>query len=300
MPPDTGRVRLDQFILTLIPDRSRSQIQSWIRSGMIRVNNDRVKTGLMVRGGDEISLEVPASSPAGLCAEDLPVEVIFEDDDLAVVEKPAGMVCHLGAGVHSGTLVNALLFRFGTLHAGDAARPGIVHRLDKPTSGLLVVAKNDLSHRNLSLQFKNRQVRKEYVALVHGVPRPASGTISLPLGRDPKDRKKISIHARRARSAVTHYRVERDFGSTALLRVRIETGRTHQIRVHLAQKGHPVVGDSVYGRKRGALTGEDPVRPPRLFLHAHLLEFRHPRTGREMSFTSPLPADLEDFLRLQG
>ena len=287
-------------MLTLVPDQSRSQIQSWIRSGMIRVNGERVKTGLAVRSHDEISLEVPASSSAGPFAENLPVDVIYEDEDLAVVEKPAGMVCHLGAGVHSGTLVNALLFRFGKLAAGDPVRPGIVHRLDKPTSGLLVVAKNDLSHRDLSSQFKNRQVRKEYIALVHGIPRPASGTISLPLGRDPKNRKKISIRARRGRSAVTHYRVEREVGLMALLRVRIETGRTHQIRVHLAQKGHPVVGDSVYGRKRGTMIGEDPVRPPRLFLHAHLLEFRHPRTGREMSFTSPLPVDLEDFLRLQG
>lgn len=300
VPPHQARVRLDQFMLSLIPDQSRSQIQSWIRGGLVRVNGAQVKTGLLLRTGDEISLQPPQSQPAGPFPENIPINVIYEDDDLAVVDKPSGMVCHLGAGVHSGTLVNALLHRLGPLEAGDPARPGIVHRLDKLTSGILVVAKNNSSHRNLAEQFKSRQVRKEYIALVHGLPKPAVGTIDLPLGRDPKDRKKISTRARRRRSAITHYRVERDYGSLALLRVRIETGRTHQIRVHLAQKGHPVVGDRLYGGNRELPALVPSTRLDRLFLHAHRLEFRHPRTGLEMTFTCPLPEAFADFLGRLG
>jgi 23S rRNA pseudouridine1911/1915/1917 synthase len=294
-PADAGRVRLDQFMVGELPSESRSRIQSWIRSGFLKVNGGMVKTGHILRAGDVISLEKPEEDPVGPAAEDLPVEILYEDDSIAVVVKPAGMVCHTGAGVKSGTLVNALLFKLGPLSAGDPARPGIVHRLDKGTSGILVVAKCDAAHRELSRQFKERMVRKEYLALVHGVPAMRSGTIDRGLGRDPVDRKKISVRARKKRSAITHYFTERTFPGAALLKIRIETGRTHQIRVHLSQLGHPVVGDPVYGGNRG-VAGKSSCMAPRMFLHAQKLSFIHPASREEMSFCSPLPTDLVEFL----
>jgi 23S rRNA pseudouridine1911/1915/1917 synthase len=259
-----------------------------------------VKTGYLIHAGDEVSVCAHEPERAAPFPEEIPLDVLYEDPDLAVINKPAGMVCHIGAGIRSGTLVNALLHRYGPLEAEDAVRPGIVHRLDKLTSGLLVIARNKWTHRGLAQQFKSREVKKEYLALVHGRPRPPSGTIELPLGRDPHDRKKISIHARRKRMAITHFCLERALGSVSLLRIRIETGRTHQIRVHLAQKGYPIVGDALYGGNRdlnlpklaaGAGLG-------RIFLHAHHLEFRHPRTGKALSFTAPLPPELSAFLAL--
>jgi 23S rRNA pseudouridine1911/1915/1917 synthase len=300
VPSTAERIRLDQFLRRLLPDQSRSQIQIWIRSGHVRLNGFQVKTGRHLKPGDEITLELPPAAPDMLLPEDLPLCLIHEDDDLAVVEKAAGMICHPGAGVRSGTLVNALLFHLGPLEAGDPARPGIVHRLDKFTSGLLVVAKNNPAHRCLALQFKNRQVVKEYLALVHGVPKLRSGTISMPLGRDPRNRKRISVRARRRRAAITHYTVEREYGRFALLRVRIETGRTHQIRVHLSQIKHPIVGDTLYGGvcSHGQRTNLPGHRLGRPFLHAHRLEFHHPRTGERLSFTSPLPQELSVFLAL--
>lgn len=302
VPPNVTRVRLDRYLPEIYPEQSRSQIQGWIRSGSILVNNCRVKTGYLLRPGDTISLQVKAAAPeAQLQPENIPLHVIYEDEDLAVIEKPAGLVCHAGAGVRSGTLVNALLYHLGPLQTGDATRPGIVHRLDKLTSGLLVVAKNIESHRGLARQFKSRQVRKEYLALVYGHPIPAAGTIDLPLGRDRRDRKKISVRARRRREAVTHYRKERVCGPFSLLRVRLETGRTHQIRVHLAQMGHPVVGDVLYGGNRSRNLDAHPLRSAvqelgRHFLHAHRLEFCHPRTGEKLVFESPLPPELARFL----
>ena len=231
----------------------------------------------------------------------IPLHLVYEDADLAVVEKPAGMVCHAGAGVRSGTLVNALLFHLGPLPTGDVMRPGIVHRLDKLTSGLLVVAKSLAAHRALSLQFKNRQIKKEYLALVHGRPSKPAGTIDLPLGRDIRDRKKISVRSRRRRDAITHYSLEAEHGPFSLLRVRIETGRTHQIRVHLAQMGHPVVGDLLYGGNRSRNLMDPIVRQAvrdlqRHFLHAHQLGVLPPSDGRKAAFTSPLPPELLRFL----
>jgi len=273
-------------------------MQRWIRSGRARVNGRQVKTGYLTEPGDEICISVPEPERALPFPEEIPLEVVYEDSELAVVNKPAGMVCHVGAGIRSGTLVNALLHRYGSLEAGEPTRPGIVHRLDKFTSGLLVIARNTRAHRGLAQQFKNREIKKEYLALVHGKLRHPSGTIELPLGRDPHDRKKISIHARKTREAITHFQVERELGRVSLLRIRIETGRTHQIRVHLAQKGHPVVGDTLYGAGRdhdlpnyGAGT-----RLGRIFLHAHRLEFRHPQTGKTLTFTAPLPPELSSYL----
>ena len=302
--PMTSRIRLDQYLTQLIPDQSRSQIQHWIRKGDVRVNGIGTKTGYLVRPGDSITFAAPPREIHELPhPEEIPLDVLFEDADLAVIDKPAGMVCHAGAGVRSGTLVNALLHRMGPMQAGDPTRPGIVHRLDKSTSGLMVVAKNSWTHRNLTEQFRMRLVRKEYLALVYGRPKPERATINLPLGRDPQDRKKISVRARKQRSAVTHYQLEKECGAFSLLRVRIETGRTHQIRVHLAEKGHPVLGDPVYGDRRRRVPENPQIqaalgRLRRFFLHAQRLEFRHPRTGDMLCFTSPLPVELAEFLAL--
>lgn len=300
--PGEQRKRLDQYLTAHFKEQSRSQIQAWIRKGFARVNGTEAKTGYLLRENDEITIQIPETRPLRLEPEDIPLTILYEDGHLAVLEKPAGIVCHSGAGVHSGTLVNALLFRMKTLPTGDPLRPGIVHRLDKWTSGLLVVAKNDQSHRALANQFKNREVKKEYMALVYGRPKSARGTIDMPLGRDPNDRKKISVRARRARNAVTHYEISREYKSFALLQVHIETGRTHQIRVHLAQIGHPVVGDDLYGGNRAKGLPPETRRAveglKRQFLHACTLAFKHPQSGRPLSFTSPLPQELENFLSL--
>lgn len=300
--PDAVRIRLDQFLISRIPGESRSQIQNWIRKGYLLVNGEQVKTGYLTRLNDRIELKTPESLPNQPLPEEIPLDILYEDSDLAVINKPAGMVCHAGAGIRSGTLVNALLHHMGSLETGDPQRPGIVHRLDKLTSGVMLVAKNSLAHRQLSQQFKSREVKKEYLALVHGKPSPVSGTIDMPLGRDPKDRKKISIRARRKRSAITHYSLEQNYGPVSLLIVRIETGRTHQIRVHLAQKGHPVVGDSVYGTgrirslpARLLAAAKDLQRP---FLHSRRVQFHHPRSGELLSFSAPLPPELERFLSI--
>jgi len=294
---DAVRIRLDQFLSSRIPGESRSQIQNWIRKGHLRVNGEQVKTGHLLRLNDRVELLAPESTPDQPFPEEIPLEILYEDSDIAVINKPAGLVCHAGAGVRSGTLVNALLHHMGPLETGDPQRPGIVHRLDRFTSGVMLIAKNLQAHRHLSQQFKSRTVKKEYAALVYGKPTPPSGTIDLPLGRDPKDRKKISTRARKSRSAITHYTVREDFGSVSLLSIRIETGRTHQIRVHMAQKGHPVVGDTVYGGDRirslpaklsAAL--KDLQRP---FLHSHEVQFLHPNTGEVLSFCAPFPPELQ-------
>ncbi len=303
-PPEAARTRLDRYLSTLFPDESRSRIQGWIRSGNIRVNHAQVKTGYLLRAGDAISAEIDEPTPESQPQpEEIPLQLIYEDEDLAVVDKPAGLVCHPGAGVRSGTLVNALLFHLGPLNAGDPLRPGIVHRLDKLTSGLLVVSKTPAAHRALSGQFRSREVQKEYLALVYGCPHPPAGTIDLPLGRDLRDRKKISVRSRRRREAVTHYRTEKVCGPFSLLRVRIETGRTHQIRVHLAQMGHPVVGDVLYGGGRFRNLANPHLKEAakslgRQFLHAEHLAFSHPRTKAKLTFTSPLPLELSAFLDL--
>jgi 23S rRNA pseudouridine1911/1915/1917 synthase len=302
VPPEAPRIRLDQYLAEMLPEQSRSQIQQWIRNRQILVNNQKVKTGYLTRPDDRITLDAPASKPDLPQPEDIPLNVLYEDDDLAVLNKPAGLVCHAGAGNRSGTLVNALLFHMGPIETGDPGRPGIVHRLDKLTSGLMVIAKNSWAHRELAEQFKQREVTKEYLAVVYGHPKPGAGTISMPIGRDPQNRKKISTRAHRKRSAITHYREEKALGLFSLLRVRIETGRTHQIRVHLAAVGHPIVGDSLYGGNKcrslpsqwqAAVNGLH--RP---FLHACRLQFKHPRSGEGLSFSAPLPAELDAWLQL--
>jgi 23S rRNA pseudouridine1911/1915/1917 synthase len=298
--PGIGRVRLDQFLISRNPGQSRSQIQNWIRKGFVRVNGELAKTGYLTRPNDNVVLTIPEALPDRLLPEAIPLDILYEDSDLAVINKPAGLVCHPGAGIRSGTLVNALLHRMGPLEAGDPGRPGIVHRLDKLTSGVMLIAKNNLAHRQLAQQFKSREVKKEYVALVYGCPSPSSGTVNIPLGRDPKNRKKMSPRAHRKRTAVTHYTLEEDCGFVSLLSIRIETGRTHQIRVHLSQKGHPIVGDSLYGANRiGSLPAGLYVAAKelqRLFLHSRRLQFRHPRSGALLSFQAPLAQELQRFL----
>ena len=298
--PDTAGTRLDQFIASQLPEESRSQIQNWIRKGCATVGGANVKTGYRARAGDAVTLEIPWTPPPQPFPEEIPLDVIYEDDDIAVINKPAGMACHAGAGLQSGTLVNALLYRMGPIEAGDPERPGIVHRLDKFTSGVIITAKNNFSHRRLARQFKSREVNKEYVALVYGVPSPPVGTIDIAIGRDPNNRKKMSVRARRKRDAVTHYTVRKNFGFAALLDIKIETGRTHQIRVHMAAKGHPVIGDFLYGGNRVknlrapvAKIAEAMRRP---FLHSNRVEFTHPRSNKRLSFQARIPEELEIIL----
>jgi 23S rRNA pseudouridine1911/1915/1917 synthase len=298
--PEGVRIRLDQFLVGRISGESRSQIQNRIRKGYLLVNGEQVKTGYLTKLDDRIETAIPESLPDQPLPEHIPLEILYEDSELAVINKPAGLVCHTGAGVRSGTLVNALLHHMGPLETGDPQRPGIVHRLDKLTSGVMLVAKNRLAHRHLAQQFKSREVKKEYLAMVYGRPLPDSGTIDLPLGRDPKDRKKISTRARRKRIAITHYSLEKNYGPVSLLNIRIDTGRTHQIRVHLAHKGHPIVGDSIYGGNRVRnLQGkilEAAREMQRPFLHSRRIQFRHPTSEELLSFTAPLPSELERFL----
>ena len=297
---DASGRRLDQFVASRLSGESRSQIQNWIRKGFVTVGGAAVKTGYRTRVGDAVALEIPWTPPPQPFPEEIPLDVLYEDADIAAINKPAGMSCHAGAGLRSGTLVNALLYRMGRIEAGNPERPGIVHRLDKFTSGVIITAKNNFSHRRLARQFKAREVKKEYIALVHGVPTPPVGTIDLAIGRDPNNRKKMSVRARHKRDAVTHYTIKESFGFAALLDIRIETGRTHQIRVHLAAKGYSVVGDFLYGGNRVknlpapiAKIVESMGRP---FLHSSRIEFAHPRSGEKLAFQAPIPEELVSLL----
>jgi 23S rRNA pseudouridine1911/1915/1917 synthase len=292
--PDDRGLRLDVFLAQRLKDLTRSQILALNRSGAIRVGDRHEKAGYRLRGGETVEIDLQTSQPAPLTAEQIPLQIHFEDQDLAVIEKPAGLVVHPGSGSKTGTLVHGLLFHFQDLSsAGGKSRPGIVHRLDKNTSGLLIVAKNNAAHARLSKAFQDREIRKTYVALVHGRLRQDEGTIELSVGRHPTARTKMSAGTSRGRSAYTKYRVMERFANFSLLELEIKTGRTHQIRVHLSAIGHPVVGDDVYGersykeftRKFGPLN--------RYFLHASTLRFIHPTTGVPLEFHSPLPAELQ-------
>jgi 23S rRNA pseudouridine1911/1915/1917 synthase len=306
-PEDAGK-RLDQFLATQLPEVSRQQVQQLIREQKALVNDAAAKASLRLRGGERITLLGPAQPPPlRALPEDIPLDIVYEDDDLAVVNKPAGMMVHAGAGAleqdrNRGTLVNALLHRFGKLSGlGGELRPGIVHRLDKATSGLIVVARNDEAHRRLSAQFSGRKVKKTYLALVHGWLKQDRGTIRSGISRDRVRRTRMTTRREGGREAITHYRVQRRletaFGKFTLLELKIDTGRTHQIRVHLASLGHAVVGDTLYGAPREIRGKADRISLPRNFLHAAALEFEHPRHGKALAFSRPLPQELEDFLR---
>jgi 23S rRNA pseudouridine1911/1915/1917 synthase len=275
-----------------MPSLSRAQVQRMIEAGAVEVSGRRVKAAHRLRAGERVSGAVPEPVPADrVLPEAIPLSVVFEDSDLIVVDKPAGLVVHPAAGHASGTLVNALLHHCGDSLSGvgGVLRPGIVHRLDKGTSGLIVVAKNDLAHRSLAAQFKRHSIDREYLALVRSQVSAGSGSIDAPIGRHPTDRKRFSTRARRGRHAVTHWRVERRLNDLTLLRVRLETGRTHQIRVHLASAGMPVAGDPVYGGGRAVTRA---LGLERQALHATRLGFEHPRSGEAVGFDSPLPDDL--------
>lgn len=288
-------MRLDAFITALLPELSRSHIQRLIKEGHVRGPGRSIRASTPVRTAQVYTIDLPAPTAATPEPEALPIRIVYEDPDIVVLDKPAGMVVHPGAGHASGTLVNALLHHVKDLSGiGGELRPGIVHRLDRGTSGLMVVAKNDKAHQELSRQFADREVEKEYVALVWGVVQPGR-RIEEPIGRDPVQRQKMSTRARRSRSAVTRVTWARHFQGVSLLKVAISTGRTHQIRVHLNAIGHPIVGDSVYGgiHRRVAHNLRAVQRLERPFLHAARLVFTHPTDGRRVEFDSPLPPDLQ-------
>lgn len=308
---DAGK-RLDQFLVSQIVDTSRARVQQLIDEKKVLVNEEAAKASLRLRGGERIAILGDVKSPPlRAMAEEIPLDIVYEDDDLAVVNKAAGMMVHAGAGAtederNRGTLVNALLHRFGQLSGvGGELRPGIVHRLDKATSGLIVVAKNDEAHRKLAAQFARRVVKKTYIALVHGWVKQDRGTISSSISRDRVRRTRMTTKRSGGREAITHYtvqeRIDSRYGKFTLLEVRIDTGRTHQIRVHLASLRHPVVGDALYGapREMSARNG-DGISLPRNFLHAAALQLQHPRSGEALSFARPLPEELQGFLEKIG
>lgn len=269
-------------------------MQQWIKAGRVTVNGASQRASYLLRASDVIGVEPAPPEPLRAAPQDIPLTVLYEDDDVVAVDKPAGMVVHAGAGVHSGTLVNALLHRFGSLsRAGGELRPGIVHRLDRFTSGVLLVAKTDAAHQRLAAQFAARKIEKTYLALVHGAVKLDRGRIEKPITRDPRQRTRMTARLARGRSAWTQYRVLRRFKGFTFLEVRIGTGRTHQIRVHLASIGHPVAGDRLYGAP-AKISGEPTLA--RFFLHAHRIRFEHPSTGQTVTVESPLPAELEAWI----
>ena len=284
-------VRLDRFLAVALPDFSRARLQALIREGFVTLNGKSPRPRDAVRTGDKIELTEPAIEKVEALPEQMALEILFEDEDLLVLNKPAGLVMHPGAGHQQHTLVNALLAHCKNLSGiGGKERPGIVHRLDKETSGCLVVAKNDVTHRDLSRQFAARTMTKIYLALVAGTLRKRSGIIDKAIARHPVHRQRMSIARRQGRSAKTEYRVLRAGADMSLLECTLHSGRTHQIRVHLHHLGHPVLGDKLYGGKRA---GDF----PRQMLHAWKLVFRHPQTGNEMSFEAPFPPDFAEVLQ---
>ena len=284
---DAGK-RLDHFLQEMLPQYSRARLQEWVKTGSVAVDGRLQKPSYSLRGGEDIEVTPMGLRPLKAVAEDIPLEVLYEDASVIAINKPAGMVVHAGAGNHSGTLVNALIHRFQTLSTlGGDLRPGIVHRLDRYTSGVILVARDDASHRHLAAQFAGRSVKKIYIALVHGVMKADSGRIAKPIARDPIHRTRMTSRLESGRTAVSDYRVLERFAKHTLVEVSIGTGRTHQIRVHLSSMGHPVVGDSLYGAP--AL--------PRFFLHAQRITFESPALGQPVTIESPLPAELNDIIK---
>jgi len=295
VPANAAGTRLDiwlthQAIACQTGVSSRARIQALIHDGHVTVNGQMAKEHHKIRPGDIVRLVIPPPVATALIPEAIPLDILYEDADLLVINKPAGLVVHPAAGHSSGTLVNALLHHCGNLAAiGGEQRPGIVHRLDRDTSGIMVVAKSDRALAGLMNQFKQRTIHKNYVALVWGQPNPARGTIETLIGRHRVDRKKMSVQPKTGRRAVTHYKLMERFGDVSLLRIGLETGRTHQIRVHMAHCGHAIVGDAQYGKRS---VRPLPASVGRQMLHAETLAFTHPVTGKPLSFTAPWPADL--------
>jgi 23S rRNA pseudouridine1911/1915/1917 synthase len=313
VPAEAAGQRLDAWLVRQLQGVSRERVQLLLSQDKVRLGGKSAKPSLRLRGGETVEvLGDPTPPPLKAFAEDIPLRIVYEDDALSVIDKPAGMMVHAGAGAtEKGTLVNALLHRYRALSTtGGELRPGIVHRLDKQTSGLIIIARNDAAHARLAAMFSGREIRKTYIALVHGAMQHDRGTIDAPIARDLQRRTRMTTRRESgARHAVSHYtvlrRIHSRFGSFTLVSVRIETGRTHQIRVHLASLGHPVVGDTLYGaparisepapRSKSAPPPES-LALPRNFLHAAELEFPHPATGKPLHCHAPLPQELEDFL----
>ncbi|WP_288658692.1 RluA family pseudouridine synthase [uncultured Limosilactobacillus sp.] len=282
----TGRI--DKQLGHHFSQYSRSQLQRWIEDGHVQVNGQPVKPKYKLAAGDVVTIEPEKPKKIDLVPENIPLDIVYEDDDVIVVNKPQGMVVHPAPGHPDHTLVNALLYHSPLSTINGEFRPGIVHRIDKDTSGLLMVAKNDMAHRSLAAQLKAKTNEREYVALVHGVIKEDQGTVDAPLGRSPKDRKKQAVVAD-GRHAVTHFRVLRRYRHYTLVACRLETGRTHQIRVHMKYIGHPLAGDPLYGPRK-TLPGNGQ------YLHARLLGFKHPQTGEQLTFTAPLPPYFQQML----
>lgn len=297
--PSDAKTRLDIFLLQRLPDLTRSRIKNLIEDGLVSLNDMPAKAGVKVKDGDEISITIPEPQPVKAEPEKIPLDIIYEDKDIIVINKPPGLTVHPGTGQASGTLVNALLYHCKDLSGiGGVLRPGIVHRIDKDTSGVLVVAKNDKSHQFLAKQFKEHSVKRRYLAIVSGCVNKNEGTVDLPIGRHISERKKMSVRTRKGRRAVTHYRVLKRFPFHTLLEVTLETGRTHQIRVHLSAIHHPVIGDPVYGKgnipsglSQKAIALIKNLK--RQALHAETLGIIHPETKEYLEFTVPLPKDME-------
>jgi 23S rRNA pseudouridine1911/1915/1917 synthase len=292
VPKKDARVRLDRFLARELPEYSRSRIQQLIHTGFVRLNGATTRPRQLIRSGDKVEVSKPPVEKIETRPEPIPLDILFEDDDLIVINKPAGLVVHPGAGHREHTLVNALLSHCPILSGiGGKERPGIVHRLDKDTSGCLIVAKNDAAHRELSRQFAERSVEKIYLALVAGKLRKQSGVIEEKIGRHPMHRQRMSVASSRGRTAKTEYRIVRMGLMATLIECRLHSGRTHQVRVHLHHLGHPVLGDKVYGARL--------VKDfPRQLLHAWKLGFRHPRTGEWKNFEAPLPDDFATVMKL--
>lgn len=288
---NTAGERLDKHVAETAPDEiSRSQVQMWIKEGIVRVNGNAVKANYRVTSGDRIELAVPEPVSSVIIPENIPLNIVHEDRDLIVINKPRGLVVHPAPGHSSGTLVNALMFHCRDLSGiNGELRPGIVHRIDKDTSGLLMAAKNDKAHLSLSAQLKDHSVARKYIAIVHGHLPHNQGTVDAPIGRDPKDRKLFAVNTSSGKNTVTHFRVIERFSDYTVVELQLETGRTHQIRVHMKFIGHPVVGDPVYGRTKG-VTMEGQA------LHAAVLGFIHPASGEYMRFEASLPEDMNRVL----
>lgn len=279
---DSGQ-RIDKLLMIYLGDMSRTQIQQLIRQQHVKINGNIIKASYKVEAGDQCEVSIPEPESTDILPENIPLDIVYEDSDVVVVNKPSGMIVHPSAGIYSGTLVNALLYHCRDLSGiNGVMRPGIVHRIDKETSGLLMVAKNDLSHQSLSEQLQEHTVIRRYLALVHGLIPHEFGRIEAPIGRDPRDRQKMTCTDKNAKEAITNFKVIERFRDMSLVECRLETGRTHQIRVHMQYIGHPVYGDPQYGLKRDDTTHGQ-------YLHAKILGFIHPRTKEEMYFESELP-----------
>lgn len=291
--PDEIGIRIDQYITSALDGVSRSQVQKWIVNGLITSASGKVlKKNYILEKGDMISVDLPEPETLNIVAENIPLDIVYQDEHVIVINKPQGMVVHPAPGNYTGTLVNALMYHVKDLSdIGGVIRPGIVHRIDKDTSGLLMIAKTNLAHHSLTAQLKEHSVDRVYTALVHGGFNVEEGTVDAPIGRHPQNRLKMAITYQNSRHAITHYQLIERLGAFSLVECRLETGRTHQIRVHMASIGHPLVGDPLYGTRKEKLTASGQ------YLHAKVLGFDHPLTGERMVFSAPLPANFEKLLQ---